>query len=292
VTIALKYPFLLHEIFAFAAQHIASVYATNNTLRQKYHNAANFFYVKSIAQFRIEVQHITKDNCDASFACAVLLGLHPWTIKGECGAKLFFSDDKDVDGGSGVGTAWYKMHRGANQLIGSAAHWIRDGPLWDIIRPFMSLGLLDNTPIRGDEEIYFNALAECWAGNVNDEQELVLERALQALRRVSTVAITRDAEVGKCGVTLAWIILIPKSFYDMIEARVPQALVLIAAYCVLLKRLDEFWWIRGKAESLLSRVRKELPPGWEKWLIWQIREVESVNETQGLIKALAAIEKM
>jgi len=34
----------------------------------------------------------------------------------------------------------------------------------------------------------------------------------------------------------------------------PQALVLVAVYCVLLKRIEEFWWIRGKAEKLVSGV--------------------------------------
>jgi len=61
----------------------------------------------------------------------------------------------------------------------------------------------------------------------------------------------------------------------MVEERCPQALVLITVYCVLLKRIEEFWWIRGKAENLIDAVRRELPDlSWEKWLIWPIKEIE------------------
>lgn len=51
----------------------------------------------------------------------------------------------------------------------------------------------------------------------------------------------------------------------MVEARVPEALVLLAVYCVALKRTGEdsdghgeLWWIEGKGESLLRAVGREM----------------------------------
>jgi hypothetical protein len=53
----------------------------------------------------------------------------------------------------------------------------------------------------------------------------------------------------------------------MVEERCPQALILVAIYCVLLKRIEEFRWVRGKAGSLLAAVRRELPDEMlDKWL--------------------------
>jgi hypothetical protein len=62
----------------------------------------------------------------------------------------------------------------------------------------------------------------------------------------------------------------------MIEERCPQALVIVAVFCVLLKRIVHFWWIKGKAESLLMAVRRVLGGGeWVEWLEWSAYEVES-----------------
>tara|TARA_R110002060_G_scaffold1755_12_gene3300 strand:- start:828 stop:1025 length:198 start_codon:yes stop_codon:yes gene_type:complete len=64
----------------------------------------------------------------------------------------------------------------------------------------------------------------------------------------------------------------------MVESRVPQALVLIAVYCVVLKRAEDLWWIRGKAGSLLGAVRYELGGDrrWERWLEWPTAEVNGL----------------
>lgn len=63
----------------------------------------------------------------------------------------------------------------------------------------------------------------------------------------------------------------------MVEERCPQALVPVAVYFILLKRLDDFWWIKGKAENLLAAVKHELHSlggEWSRWLEWPVGEVE------------------
>jgi hypothetical protein len=61
----------------------------------------------------------------------------------------------------------------------------------------------------------------------------------------------------------------------MVEERCPQALVIVAVYCVLLKRTGQVWWIKGKAEDLLRVVKSELVrQEWDEWLAWPVEEVE------------------
>lgn len=61
----------------------------------------------------------------------------------------------------------------------------------------------------------------------------------------------------------------------MVESRIPQALVLLGAYCVLLKRMEGSWWVKGKAESLLHAVQEALPErAWDSWMVWPVREME------------------
>lgn len=68
----------------------------------------------------------------------------------------------------------------------------------------------------------------------------------------------------------------------MAEEKVPQALLLVAVYCVLLKRIEEFWWIRGKAEDLLGAVRECLDGTvWEGMMAWCVGEVEGRDDDDG-----------
>jgi hypothetical protein len=61
----------------------------------------------------------------------------------------------------------------------------------------------------------------------------------------------------------------------MVEERCPQALVIVAVYCVLLKRTGQVWWINGKAEDLLRVVKSELVgQEWDEWLAWPVEVVE------------------
>ena len=61
----------------------------------------------------------------------------------------------------------------------------------------------------------------------------------------------------------------------MVEERCPQALILVAVYCILLKRIEEFWLIRGEPESLLAAVKRELPDMLvDKWLKWPMEEIK------------------
>lgn len=94
-----------------------------------------------------------------------------------------------------------------------------------------------------------------------------------------------ETEISNCTATLSWTTIVPQVFCEMVGERFPQAWVLVAVYCVLLKRLDEYWCIRGTAKSLLGTVRRELPDGlWEKWLQWPMEEMgdASVNAVVGI----------
>ncbi|KJX94527.1 hypothetical protein TI39_contig4181g00002 [Zymoseptoria brevis] len=62
--------------------------------------------------------------------------------------------------------------------------------------------------------------------------------------------------------SVASILCFPKQgsgqFASLVKRRVPQALILLAHYCVLLDVLDDKWWFRGWARRLLQDVQDSL----------------------------------
>ena len=285
VTISFQHTFLLYELLSLAAQHLASLHTASLSNRKRYLNAATLYHLKSISTFRNELQNITRENSDACCACASLLGLHAWTNPGGRGSSLFFpgqeADESSPSSGISSGIAWYKLHRGANEILKSNLERIRDGQLWDMIRPWQSIspqavGFEIPTPLPVEEGVNLDAVAECWAySDLSIDDKLALEETLQTLRLIFSMVSIMDIEISNYTAILSWTTIIPQRFCEMVEEKYPQALILVAVYCILLKRLDEFWWIRGKAESLMMAVKRELPVVvWDSWLEWPSRELE------------------
>ncbi|GAB7361530.1 hypothetical protein MBLNU230_g1585t1 [Neophaeotheca triangularis] len=57
-------------------------------------------------------------------------------------------------------------------------------------------------------------------------------------------------------------------FADMVKRRRPQALVLLAYYCVLLDSLEDRWWVEGWAGRVLEDINSTLEPQWLHWISW------------------------
>lgn len=190
------------------------------------------------------------------------------------GAHLFFSTKTDI--------SWSKIHRGNIQILKTLLRWVGEGDYADLIRPWAEMGVIsgvhDSEP-RTSDNGKLDAIAACWSDlTLSSDEKLVLDDTLESLQRVFKLVTAEKLEINPSILTLGWHALIPDAFGDLVEQRCPQALILVTVYCVLLKRVDDSWWIKGKAEDLLEAVRRELPEGqWDKWLEWSVDEVFGHN---------------
>jgi hypothetical protein len=272
MTLSFKFPFLLHELFSLTALHLAFLHSSNPILSQKYIHAATLHHTKCIGELRSEIQNIRGESADACCVCASLLGLHYQLMPGGQGANLFFAGD-------GTGVAWYKLHRGSSDVLKSASRWIEEGGVFfNMIQPWMILKFQTiDAPLERVQSAKLDHIASCWTeADLSTGDKLALEDALQDLRYIFTLVSMKGIGISAAAATLSWTMTISRRFCEMIEERCPQALILVAVYCVLWKRDDKYWWIKGKAESLLAAVRRELPDTtWDKWLEWPAKKIQS-----------------
>jgi hypothetical protein len=188
---------------------------------------------------------------------------------------------------------WYKLHRGGVEVLKSVLYWVENGDLGDLVRPWkLIFSTMDSQVIRsginiqGADQEKLDSVASCWGQEESDlctMDKLALDETLDTLRYVFTLGYFLSSEslfssqtrISSSFATLLWTTIIPPRFCELVEERCPQALVIVAVYCVLLKRNEGLWWMRGKAENLLRAVRKELDGGqWHTWLQWPVEEVE------------------
>lgn len=253
--------------------------------------------MKSLLAFRPELQNLSKENSDACCACSALLGFHAWTKPGAKGANLFFVS-KSIDGNTlEERVPWYKLQRGGNEVLWSAFQWVDKGYFAEVIRPWRTVAvpLMIHGPVAKSslfspipEDPHLDAIAESWTvppcnSQLRYNDILALNETLHTLRYVFALTSRPNLEICPGIVTLSWTTLIPKRFCEMVEERIPQALLLVAVYCVLLKRIEQFWWIMGKAEDLLNAVKVTLGGTvWKAAMAWCIGEVEG-----GMMEALS-----
>lgn len=206
------------------------------------------------------------------------MAIHAWASQSPNEtSSLFFASESPEDSDFAQ-IQWVKLHRGSHAVIRAVWPWIETGPLSPVFKPWIGLDASHPTPLDPVEKKHLDDLAESWNTHsthqipVPAERKEVLETTLQTLRRVFSLS-TYKPEISELAATISWMALIPEAFVQLIEERVPGALLLIAHYCVLLKRLENMWWVKGKAENLLETVRATLGDGWERWLNWPINEV-------------------
>lgn len=89
-------------------------------------------------------------------------------------------------------------------------------------------------------------------------------------------------QVGKRGI---WSVLcFPKqnseAFEQLLRRRVPQALVMLAYYCVLLDQLDARWWVNGRASRVVRNVVEAVDERWRSWIDWPVQAVLMKREME------------
>jgi hypothetical protein len=90
-------------------------------------------------------------------------------------------------------------------------------------------------------------------------------------------------KVCTIGMTIAWATICPDIYMSLVNQRRPEALILLAHYCLLLSKIDNVWWLRGISRHLLRSVCRmigKVEDGgegrggkWESWISWPLQEL-------------------
>ena len=79
------------------------------------------------------------------------------------------------------------------------------------------------------------------------------------------------------GGSVAFILCFPtqdsSAFSTLIKRRVPQALIILAYYCVLLDVLNTRWWMHGWPARVMADIVATLPEQWAHWIEWPVQSV-------------------
>ncbi|KAI5359821.1 hypothetical protein Slin15195_G116820 [Septoria linicola] len=87
----------------------------------------------------------------------------------------------------------------------------------------------------------------------------------------------QDQHARGLGCSVASLVCWPRRdssvFASIVQRRVPQALVIVSYYCVLLHMLDVKWWARAWGVRVLQDVLLNLEEAWKTWVQWPIQAI-------------------
>lgn len=288
----LAHPFLLSGILAISALHLSTIHPQRKHELQNYAVAQEF---AALPPFRQSMSNPTSETIHAIFAFA--------------GSVVYYtlassqSNRCTLPGRNSDNPHWFQMMRGLLAFLANNWHEIEKGPFGPLLDagdpgPIYSSynpddpqlakleKLLKVPPSSSDESSLplasphprFTPSPSSSLSSTREEQNLTTCReALEELRRVSALPYSPTRTLCTKTSVHMWPGSVNQDFVELIYEKDERALVIVAHYCVLLKKMDHIWYLTGLGQGLLENIWQELSEEWRPWIQWAFEQPVSTN---------------
>ncbi|CZR64537.1 uncharacterized protein PAC_14435 [Phialocephala subalpina] len=254
---ALKHDFLMHGILALSALHLSRIQPHR---ARKLTVLASAHEQLALPSFRKHLSlNFSNDTCHAIFSFSGFVV--PFILASESSLEASTSR---IPGLEDTSPHWFHAIRGLMVLLEGNWSTLAQGPYAPLL-------------IRGSEPISYannpndHHLAEVQqlissCDEFSDAQEAVAcQITLDELRRILACP---ELEAG----FVTWPGVVPAGYLKLLHRQHPIALIILAHYCVLIKKIERVWYLRGLGQNLLSSIHEVISPEWRPWLEWPIKQ--------------------
>ncbi|KAK3934434.1 hypothetical protein QBC46DRAFT_462621 [Diplogelasinospora grovesii] len=255
---AFSTPYLLDQLLALSAAHMSVLRPDR---QQFYRDQATQLQTRALGSFNAVRAEVSDDNCLGMFLFSTFLGHHAiFEIHSSRGDLQTLLDKFVVCLG---------LHRGIRAIAGQAWPMIQAQ-----IQPLTSAGFgIDPAVFSGDNGTVVNECAGLMellsAAELSSSSIQACRQAAKALQSALHIQRTPGASPSRrVNAALAWPVLVPVDFVNLLDQRCPEALVILAFYAVLLHNARDYWAFGDTGEILLRSITDHLGPYWAKWLAW------------------------
>jgi hypothetical protein len=276
---ALSPSFLLPGILALSALHISTL------LPHRKHELQTLAIAQegaALSSYRKFVKHPNAETIHSVFAFAGYMvpyilaspgGVGRWRLPSKEDAHPhWFQSMKDLM--ALLVDHWDELARGPfaaplKREMGAtfASDNLDDDQLAKLERMFPDSSPL-SSPLLAPSSPFSSPPSDC----ADDEERKmeICKQALDELRRVSALPYSQTRTLCVKTSVHIWPGSVRQDFVQLIHERYPRALAVLVHYCVLLKRNDHVWYLRGVGEGLLDNIWEALGVEWMSWIQWAI----------------------
>jgi hypothetical protein len=215
--------------------------------------------------FRTAIARVTTTNCNAILIFTHLLVVCSFASC-EADEDLFSNPNPSED----LLPCWLFFLRSGCSML---------GPVWDqiatgSIRPLaaawetpIDITAFTYEPILG----YFLSIPQDeWPLS---ERETYTEAAGELARAFSCMDAL-ESRITTWDAIRIWPMRKSYQYIVLLRAWHPGALILLAHYCLILDRLEEYWYFKGRAQRLLMTIENRLDERWHRYIEWPLTRVQ------------------
>ncbi|KAI1097465.1 RTA1-domain-containing protein [Jackrogersella minutella] len=265
VETSLLYPFLMNEMLAFSALHLAHLQPTKARF---YNHEAVGLQTHALSIFNREMTKVTHENCMAVLVFTWFMTLHTLCETTQS-ADIHSFLDRFVH--------YMQLHRGVRAITAEAWHMMLESEMGSVLQ--------EATRIIAfvDSGSHTNELKNC----VQDSEALsdaekrtcigALDRIQWFLSQVSGEGESDPSLITTFLSLIAWPVIINADFLRLIDERKPEALLVLSYYSIPLHLCRNIWVIGNSGRLLIQSVRLHLHDEWHRWLDWPEELMDSMT---------------
>ncbi|KAI1495765.1 hypothetical protein F5X99DRAFT_422648 [Biscogniauxia marginata] len=257
--LAVRYPYLMHELLAVAAIHRGHTHPEEVGLQK----IAAEHQSRAIPLFRQALAGGTGEDAIPLFACSCLIIPYYFAAARDATALLC---NEEANGPP----EWLMLIEGCAAITIKNSPAIMGSPLRALLGEVLNPGLEDLTDSFADRELVGLKHKLPLAPEHRAEYATVLDR----LRVSYTLSDQATGLLARKNAALRFPPSMGRLCKDHLAAKEPAALIIIAFWCVLLYRVEDRWWLRGRMRPLLVKIVELLPSEYHHLISWPLEQLD------------------
>lgn len=260
---AFRHDFLMRGLLAVAALHLAHLRPEK---QEGYRQVAVQHQHLALSSFRLVMSKMDQSNCHAFFALSSLIVVFAFASPRASESLAFTENSQEPP-------EWLPLIRGVHSILMSVWPWIKNGSLGGLLQDGIEQpNQRELSEAAGNQ---FNQLLRLCQNAAGDQEVIDAYRiAVEELRNCYVKLYTKVPTECEVSIAFLWPVVIPQKFIHMLNARSPEALIVLAHYCVLLHHLEGYWWKRGWTAHLMANIYRELDEPWHSWIQWPMSIIQ------------------
>lgn len=257
--LAQQFPFLMRGILAVTSLHLSKS-TIDPALRYQYVHLAAYHQDLALPEYRAALVDVTEKNVTAILAFSILTVIYSFATAKEAGT-LFSSGCPE----------WLLLSRGVGQIPPHWENWIERGVLG---RQTMHRRKIQSIDAKLYPEDYRLLALHGMLSTLRPEEQNEAEHYIEALywlRQAFAHAHFPDSRISPMCAVMYWVEHVSQAFLDLLMLQKSRAIILLAHFCVLMKRASHIWYAAGAAEDILSELQQILNPKFLPWIQWPLQ---------------------
>ncbi|KAL5334991.1 hypothetical protein BJX70DRAFT_391020 [Aspergillus crustosus] len=296
-TLATQHDFLLHGLLACTALHKAYLSPDADTKRQ-YTLLAYKHQAIALPEFQLTITNPTEENCHALLAFSHLLIIYSFASSStdiddpETQISPFFQDPNDNEPDMQPLPNWLYFIRGSCSMLQSVMRSILAGPGHVLINAWGSRPREEN--YGGRETVLLRHLLSILPSPslpISTEQHIWTDINIQiytaAAKQLNTTFLylqhRAPEHITAWNILRVWPMTVSLEYFTLLQQNHPGALILLAHYCILLRRMERYWYFEGKAAALVRLIRRRLGGEWRGWVEGAMESVLAGGDQGGWV---------